>query len=97
MEDAPRSGRPPVQTDENVQAVLHKVRRDRYRRERSCTDLAGHLSQEGIQLFATTICRVLKKAEFRKTKLTRKPGLTKRMKEERLKWCSKQKDWTLED
>ena len=37
------------------------------------------------------------KAGFHKTKPTRKPGLTNKMKMERLKWCLDHKDWTLED
>ena len=38
-----------------------------------------------------------KKAGFKKTKPTRKPGLTKKMKEDRLQWCLAHQDWTLED
>lgn len=46
---------------------------------------------------ATTVWRVLKSAGFKKTKPTRKPGLTQKMREERLRWCKDHEDWTLED
>ncbi|KAJ5167362.1 uncharacterized protein N7482_006143 [Penicillium canariense] len=60
---------------------------NRYGREKSCADLAGELSKEGIIISATTIWRILKNAGLRKTKPTRKPGLTKKMKADRLAWC----------
>lgn len=92
--DAPRSGRP---RKEVAETLIQKVRRDRYGREKSCADLAGDLSQEGINISATTVWRVLKKAGFKKTKPTRKPGLTQKMRAERLQWCKDHEQWTLED
>jgi transposase len=62
-----------------------------------CADLASALSQLGIEISATIIWRMLKKVGFCKTKPTRKPGLTKKMREEQYKWCLAHKDWTLED
>ena len=97
LEDSPRSGRPTKQTPETKEKIVAKVRKDRYGREKTCADIAGELSEEGIDISASTIFRILKKAGFRKTKPTRKPGLTKKMREERLKWCEAHKDWTLED
>lgn len=87
VKDAPRSGRPTKQDTVTKDSVLSKVRRDRYRREKTCADLAGELSIEGIDISATTIQRILWKAGFHKTKPTRKPRLTKKMKAERLKQC----------
>jgi transposase len=97
LEDAPRSGRPTKQTPDTTTKIIAKVRNDRYGREKSCADLAGELSEEGIDISASTIRRILKKAGFRKTKPTRKPGLTKKMMQARLQWCLRHKDWTLED
>ena len=97
LEDAPRTGRPTKQTPTNIDLILSKVRRDRYGREKTVADLAGDLSQLGIDISASTVHRILRKAGFRKTKPTRKPGLTKKMKEDRLRWCLEHKDWTLED
>lgn len=72
--------------------------RDRYGREKTGADLAGELSEElNIDISATTVIRCLKKLGYPKTKPTRKPGLTQRMKDERLKWCQDHADWTLED
>jgi hypothetical protein len=98
LQDAPRSGRPVKQGDVLSQAVIKKVRYDRYGREKACTDLAGELSQElGIDVSASTIHRCLKTYGFKKSKPTRKPGLTKKMRAERLQWCLDHQDWTLED
>ena len=97
VEDAPRSGRLRKHTPENTEKVIAKVRKDRYGREKSCADLAGELSAEGLDISAITIWRILKLVGFNKIKPMRKPGLTKKMKEERLKWCLDYKDWTLED
>jgi transposase len=97
VQDASRSGRPSKQTEENAQALLEKVRSNRYGRELPCTDLAGLLSQVGIEVSSTTVWRILRSYGFHKTKPTRKPGLTKKMRAERLKWCLDHKDWTLED
>ncbi len=87
LEDAPRSGRPTKQTPDTTTRTVAKVRTDRYGREKSCADIAGELSTEGIDISASTIRRILKKAGYRKTKPTRKPGLTKKMKYNRLQWC----------
>jgi len=84
LRDAPRSGRPIKQTEIIKQAITTKVRGDRYGRELSCADLAGQLSTEDFEISAITTWRCLKNLGFKKTKPTRKPGLTKKMKEERL-------------
>ncbi|KAH6879868.1 Transposase-domain-containing protein, partial [Thelonectria olida] len=87
LRDADRAGRPKKQTDERRDEVIAKVRRDRYGREKSCADIAGELCSSGFEISATTVWRILRKAGFRKTKPTRKPGLTKKMRQARLSWC----------
>jgi hypothetical protein len=62
FEDAARSGRPPVAIPEAAKAILSKVRTDRYGREKSCADIAGELSLEGIDISATTVWKVLCKS-----------------------------------
>jgi transposase len=96
LEDAPQSGRPSKQKELSAK-VICSVRTDRYGREKSCADIAGALSQEGYNISDITVWRILRKAGYRKTKPTRKPGLTKKMKEDRLRWCQEHKDWTIED
>lgn len=96
LEDAPRSGRPSKQ-QEAYKKVVDLVSRDRYGREKDCADIAGELSKDGWDISAATVWRVLRRAGFKKTKPTRKPGLTKKMRKERLEWCLEHKDWTLED
>jgi len=44
-----------------------------------------------------TVWRILRKAGMKKIKPTYKPGLTKEMRVERLRWYLDYKDWTLED
>lgn len=97
LADAPRSGRPSKQKTDIQTEVLSKVRFDRYGREKTCADIAGELSLSGIDISAVTIWRILRKAGLKKTKPTRKPGLTQKMKDERLQWCLTYRDWTLED
>lgn len=98
LSDAPRSGRPTKQTTGVKEVLIQKVGRDRYGREKTAADLAGELSEElDVDISATTVWRCLKKLGYRKTKPTRKPGLTQKMRDDRLQWCKEHKDWTLED
>ncbi|KAL6167944.1 hypothetical protein ACJQWK_05613 [Exserohilum turcicum] len=55
------------------------------------------ISLQGVNISRTTVWRVLREAGYRKTKPTRKPGLTQEMRSARLKWALNHKDWTLED
>jgi transposase len=87
VQDSPRAGRPTKQDPETINTILSKVRLDRFGREKTCADLAGELSQEGIEISSSTVWTILKKAGLRKTKPTRKPGLTKKMRAKRLAWC----------
>jgi transposase len=96
VQDGPRSGRPRT-SDLAKDIAISKVQRDRYGREKSCADIAGELSLEGLEISATSIWRILKTAGYNKTKPTRKPGLTKKMRAERLAWCEAHAHWTLDD
>jgi hypothetical protein len=91
--DATRSGRPKKQTPALETAVVAKVWRDRYGREKTCADIPSEL----LDISATTVWRVLRNAGRKKTKPTRKPGLTDRMRTDRLNWCLEHQHWTLED
>ncbi|KAF7574255.1 hypothetical protein PtrM4_058780 [Pyrenophora tritici-repentis] len=97
VQDAPRSGRPTRQTEEVKEEIIQHVRRDKYGREKSCADVAGALSLKGVNILDTTVWRVLREAGYKKTKPTRKPGLTQQMRNDRLRWAIDHKDWTLED
>lgn len=55
------------------------------------------MTKAGHPVSAMTVWRVLKKTGFRKTKPTRKPGLTAEMKKARLDWCLAHRYWTLKD
>ncbi|EOA82364.1 uncharacterized protein SETTUDRAFT_79772, partial [Exserohilum turcica Et28A] len=58
LEDAPRAGRPRKQ-EEIHDATLKNVRRDRYRREKSCANIASDLSVHGYNVSSSTVWRVL--------------------------------------
>jgi hypothetical protein len=79
LEDTLYSGHSSKQTEKTTTAIVKKVHLDRYRQEKSCTDLADKLSQDRISISAMTVWQILKKIGFWKTKLTRKPGLTKQI------------------
>jgi hypothetical protein len=50
VEDGKRSGRPAKQTTELIQDVISKVRRDRYGREKSCTQIAADLGRRALAM-----------------------------------------------
>jgi transposase len=84
IKDAPRSGRPTKQTPKVQEEVLKKVRRDRYGREKTCDGIAIELRLAGIYISRVTVWRILRIAGLKKTKPTRKLGLTAAMKTARL-------------
>jgi transposase len=91
VEDAEKSGRPPI--DQEIKdKVIKKISLDRYAREKTCAQIAHE-----CKISAMSVWRILKKAGFRKTKPTRKPGLQPEDKARRLKFCLDHKDWTLDD
>ncbi|KAF4414769.1 hypothetical protein FACUT_13982 [Fusarium acutatum] len=97
VEDGQRSGRPSKCTEENRDLIIAKVSTDRFGREKTAADIAGELSSQGIEISKSTVKKILKAAGYKKTKPTRKPGLTAAMRKERLNWCIAHRDWTLED
>ncbi|KAF7576599.1 hypothetical protein PtrM4_008390 [Pyrenophora tritici-repentis] len=92
VQDALKPGRPAKQAEEVKEQIFQQVRRDRYGQEKSCADVAGGLSLQGVEISASTVWRVLRAAEYRKTKPTRRPGLTQEMRSARLKWALEHKD-----
>jgi hypothetical protein len=93
VEDGKRSGRPPKKDDEKDE-VLELVGVDRNGRELSCEEIADRL---GNRICAKTVWTILHEAGLSKTKPTRKPGLTEKMRKARLEWCLAYQHWTLED
>jgi transposase len=93
VQDAARSGRPKKQTDIIKEEVLSKVRTDQYGREKTCTQIAAEVG--GVS--DTTVWRILRASGLKKTKPTRKPGLTEVMKKAHLQFALDHQDWTLDD
>jgi len=91
--NAAKTGRPSKQA-QFEEEVIKKVRSNRYGRELSCAQISYELDS---RISPITVWRILRKAGFKKTKPTRKPGLTAKMRKERLEWCLAHKDWTLKD
>ena len=54
LEDAPRAGRPRKQAAIS-ETTIEKVRRDRYRQEKSCANITGNLSAHGFDVSSTTV------------------------------------------
>ena len=97
LEDAKRPGRPKKQTPDIIDTTVSLVRASKHHRALTCADLAGELSKLGIDISKETVRRILKEAGFKKSKPTRKPGLTPAMKKRRYDWCIEHQDWSLED
>lgn len=97
VEDAHCGGHSTKCTEEMIKKVIAKVCRDRYGREKSCACIAKELKSEGLQLSKSSVWGILRAYRYHKTKPTRKPGLTKKMRQQRLDWCMAHKDWTLDD
>ena len=55
---------------------------NRYGCEKTTADLASKLNLKRIEILAMTVFRIFKKAGFKKIKLTKKPKLTKKMKDD---------------
>lgn len=94
LSDEPRSGRPKKATLEATSEILTEVRKSRKTRSYTLIDLSRACS---TGLSPTTIWRILKEARFSYVKPSRKPGLTKSMKEARLRFCLEYQYWTLDD
>jgi transposase len=92
VEDAPRSGRPTKATEEQKAELLDHVRKDRTGREKSTAELG-----ELIGVSPRTAHRILRNAGLVKRKPTWKPGLTPAMREARLQFALRHRDWTLKD
>ena len=92
LEDKSRVGRTKKITPDIEQRVVNAVTCDRYGREKSSRKIAREI---GISTASIRI--ILKKHGFRKTKPTRKPGLTAAMKNERYRFAMAYRHWTLED
>ena len=92
VEDASRSGRPKEVIEEKKQELLDYVRKNHENREKSSEEL-GWL----IGVSARTAHRILHKAGMTKRKPTWKPGLTQEMREARLQFALRHKDWKLKD
>jgi len=72
------------QITKNIKKVITKVQTNPYGCEKTTVNLASKLSLKGIEISALIILRIFKKVGFKKTKLTRKPRLIKKIKEDRL-------------
>ena len=92
VEDAPRSGRPPVITPQVEEAVIQAIRKDRDGREKTSFMLAA---EQGIS--SSSVLRLLKRNNFRPCKTTKKPSLTEAMMEARYQFALRYQHWTIED
>lgn len=94
VDSKPRSGRPTKINDQTTNAVLNHIRASRATRSHNLVQIAER-SNSGIK--KDTALKILKRAGMHKVKRTTKPGLTPTIKQQRLAFALKHKDWTLED
>ena len=92
VQDAPRSGRPKVITEDKEEEVLAIVSKDRNGREKNLETIALEAA-----LSAMSVWRILRKRGYNKRKPSFKPGLTPSIKAIRLQWAKDHQHWTLED
>jgi len=97
VENAPKPGRLSKHIEENLTKILQATAYDRYGREKTCVDIASDLKNQGIRISPMTVWRILKASGMRKTKPTKKPGLSKAMRKARLDFCLAYQHWTLKD
>ena len=91
VERAARSGAPKKVTQPNREAVAQIVSFDAYAREKTCETIADELTQKRNKISTMTVWRLLRTAGFKKTRPTRKPGLTENMQRARLDFCLQHK------
>jgi transposase len=60
LQDTLCSRRPRKRIEEIKEAIITKVQRDRYSREKSCANLTSELSEQGYPISRYTVWRVLK-------------------------------------
>jgi hypothetical protein len=97
IENSPRTGRPSKQTDDVIRSVTTQIETDRFGREKNCADIAGELEALGVDISRSTVWRILRTHGYKKTKPTRKPGLSKPMRTARLRFAREHEHWSLED
>ena len=92
LKNKPGPGRKKTITPNLKQKVINAVTCDCYRRKKSTKMIARE-----IGLSALSVRIILRKHGFRKTKPTRKPGLTAAIKNERYRFALAHRHWKLED
>jgi Transposase len=92
VEDAKRSGRPKTITEAIEETVLASVREDRSGREKS----SEYLGYE-VNISRSSVLRILKRHGLTCVKATRKPILTPKMREARLRFARAHGHWTSEN
>ncbi len=91
VQDKPRSGRPGISLEKHNN-VIAKVTRDRFGQEKPTWYIASE-----VQISQRSVAWIFKKHGYSKVKSMWKPNLTPTMKETRLAFAVKYKDWTIED
>jgi len=90
--DVPRSGRPSALHDEAQKTIIKLLEKNSSTRQYSTAELAH---KSGTSVSPNTVWRFIKKKGYRSVKHTVKPALTKEMKQKRLDFCLKYRnfDW----
>jgi len=93
VDDAPRSGRPPISTA-TAKFIIETITRNSTTRGWSCARIASEVSNTPSwkPVSASTVYRTLTLKGYGVFKRTVKPGLTIEQMAERLKWCLDHRD-----
>jgi transposase len=98
VQDATRSGRPPLATEEKKKDLISVITRNSTTRQYSAQQIADAVYKKyKWRISPSTVRRILAKAGYKNVKLTTKPGLNTKQRLKRLWFCYQVKDWTLED
>lgn len=93
VEDRPRSGRLQKLTQREIRLVRRTMLADR---RKSLRQMRALLKSTGTSACRNTIKRVLAKYDLRRRAAVRRPLLTARMREARLKWAKERVNWSIE-
>ena len=88
--DAPRTGRPTILQETAQKAILKLLKKNSTTRQYSCAELQ---SKARVNAYPTTVWRFIKRSGYRSIKHTVKPALTKEMRQKRLEFCLKYRDF----
>ena len=94
LKDQPRSGRPKIVTEDQVQDIVKITLQNRWETPVSLRSLI--LKEMSLSICERTIKRILQEQNLHRRVPAKKPLLTQAHRDRRLQWCLTRQDWTVE-